>query len=83
MKTQFDTNKEAQDALDTANCESLGWCPAIKQECRKDCICYYKGDIHYQEPKQYPGSGPTKEYWFVQYPGCTNVLISGIVTIES
>ncbi len=80
MKTQFETEKEAETTLKNANNESLGWCPLIKGPCKTNCICYYAGDIRHQGPKQYPTSGPTKEYWFVHYPGCTNVLISGGIT---
>lgn len=80
MKTQFDTEKEAQTALKNAREESLGWCPVIKETCARGCICYYKGNI-------YETSGINKRTdgfnWRVHYPGCTNVLISGVITVES
>ena len=72
MKTQFDTEKEAEGALDTAKGETLCWCPVIKQDCRKDCGCYYRGDIH--EPVR---PQEQKGYWTVHYPCCTSPLISG------
>ena len=83
METQFETKIDAEKALDAERIKSLGWCPVIKEPCKKNCTCYYEGDIHHQPPKRYPGSDPTKEYWFVQFPGCTNVLISGVITVES
>ncbi len=76
MKTQFDTEKEAETALKNANNESLGWCPLIKDVCVKHvCVCYYAGDIH-------APYGARKD-WVVHYPGYTNVLISGVITVES
>ena len=81
MKTQFDTELDAVQALGKARADNLGWCPIIKEPCKNNCICYYAGDIHHQEPKQFASS--QKEYWFVHYPGCTNVLISGGITVES
>ena len=72
MKTQFESEKEAQEALDKAKGETLCWCPVIKQDCRKDCGCYYKGTIS-------QGSSPGR-FWFAFYPCCTNVLISGEIS---
>ena len=48
MKTQFDTETEAKAALATSRCGSLGWCWVIKEDCKRKCISYSKGDI--QEP---------------------------------
>lgn len=79
MKTQFETEEEAQKALNNAREESLGWCPVIKESCHhgqsfiESCVSYYAGDIHHKESQR----PPTKEYWFVHYPGCTNVLVNG------
>ena len=76
MKTQFESEKEAEAALATSRCGSLGWCPLIKEDCKRKCICYYKGDIKQYKPKpDYP--------WNVYYPRCTNVLISGVITVEN
>lgn len=84
MKTQFDTEGEAEKALDVRRTENLGWCPLINEPCKgKNCICYYEGDIHHKEPKQFRQFDPINEYWFVHYPGCTNLLISGVITVES
>ena len=83
MKTQFETEKEAKTALKNANSENLGWCPLIKDVCVKHvCVCYYAGDIHHQKPKQFRQFDAGKEYWFVHYPCCTNVLISGEFTVH-
>jgi hypothetical protein len=76
MKTQFETEKEAQAALATARCGSLGWCPLIKEDCKRKCICYYEGDIHEANPITEPKG------WLVHYPSCTNVLISGVITAD-
>ena len=77
MKTIFDTEKEAQRALKPARNLGLGFCPLIKHECRVDCICYYEGDIHQSDPIT------QGKYWFIHYPCCTNVLISGVITVEN
>jgi hypothetical protein len=89
MKTQFETEDEAAQALGAARAKSLGWCPIIQKSCHVipaadgNCICYYEGTIRHQEAKQFRNFDARKEYWFVQYPGCTNVLISGVITVES
>ena len=76
MKTQFDTETEAQAALATARCGSLGWCPVIKEDCKRKCICYEEGHIYEPAPMS------ETKYWRIQYPYCTNVLISGVVIVE-
>lgn len=76
MKTQFDTEQEAQEALETARERPLGYCPLINGICIKDCICYYAGDIHE------PAPASQKKYWMVHYPGCTNVLINGEIRAD-
>ena len=75
MKTQFDTEEAAKHTLNNARKENLGWCPLIEKPCQQECICYYEGDIH--EPHA------TNKNWTVHYPCCTNVLISGVITVES
>ena len=87
MRTQFDTKIEAEGALEEAQGESLGGCPLFKEDCHdlafkkayrmKVCVCYYEGDIHQSNPIT------QGKYWFVHYPGCTNVLISGVITVEN
>ena len=77
MKTLFESEKEAQEALEAAKGKCLGYCPIINSSCMKHCICYYKGAI--QEPVR---PEEQKGYWTVYYPGCTNVLMSGIITVE-
>ena len=77
MKTQFDTEKEAQETLRKARLESLGWCPVIKEGCKgyltkpKPCICYCEGRI--SEPDE------DSTRWRVHYPYCDHVLISGVI----
>ena len=75
MKIQFDTEKEAQEALRHSRNTGLGFCPLIKRECRVDCVSYYEGNIHK------PHAGTTK--WIIHYSCCNNVLISGIIAVES
>ena len=73
MKTQFDHENEALEALNGERGKALGFCPLIKESCKTDCICYYEGDIH----------EPNAEFkWVVHYPCCTNVLISGEITAD-
>ena len=78
MKTQFDTEIEAKEALalEIAKSEkvNLGYCPLIIDYCVKECVCYYKGDIHQSNPVTQP------KCWFVHYPCCTNVLIIGEIS---
>ena len=77
MKIQFDTEEEAQEALDAVRIKGLKFCPLIKRDCIKNCICYYEGAIDQSNPVSQP------KCWFVQYPCCTNVLISGVITVEN
>lgn len=74
MNAQFETEKEAQAALEAARKKNLGWCPLIKLTCMKSCICYYEGTMR-------QGSSPG-HFWFTYYPCCTNVLISGVITVK-
>ena len=73
MKTQFETEKEAEAALDKAKGETLCWCPVIKQDCRKDCGCYDKGNIR---------KDPFKDQWRLISPHCINPLVCGVITVE-
>ena len=77
MKTQFDHENEAVEALDAARLEYPGFCPLIRRDCMKNCVCYYKGDI--QEPVR---PQEQKGYWTVYSPCCTNVLISGEIIAD-
>jgi hypothetical protein len=79
MKTQFETETEAEAALAARRCGSLGWCPLIKEDCKRKCICYYKGDITCSDGNP----AESQQFWFVHYPSCTNVLISGVITVKS
>ena len=72
-KYNYDTEKEAQEALEESRAKGLGFCPLIKQLCHTDCISYDKGHL-------YGGNGGR---WRVQYPWCSNVLISGIITVHN
>ena len=83
MKTQFDTEKEAETALNNTRKKSLGWCPAINDICRENCICYYEGSISHKPAQQFRKFPGPEEYWLVHYPGCTHVLICGVITVES
>ena len=76
MKTQFDTEKEAQEELELAGLEGLGYSPAINAYCQKDCACYKKGDIHE------PAPASQKKYWMIHYPYCINPLVCGVITVE-
>lgn len=75
MKTQFDTEKGAQAALEEARYKSIGFCPLINTHCVKDCVCYHKGDIG-------EITISNKHYWAIRYPYCTNVLISGQIEAD-
>ena len=77
MKTQFESEKEAKAALATSRCGSLGWCPLIKEDCKRKCLSYYEGDMHQSNPVS------QTKYWLVYSPRCTNVLISGVITVEN
>ena len=80
MKTQFDTEKEAQEALRVARFESLGWCPVIKEACKgyltepKPCICYQEGGFK---------KDPFKDRYNIYYPYCINPLVWGVITVEN
>lgn len=76
QKYDYASEKEAQDVLDQVRDISLGFCPEIKEMCRKDCVCYQKGSIsHYTKD--------LKKHWRVCQPYCSNVNIRGIITAYS
>lgn len=74
MKDTFDTEKEAQEALDKANKETLGFCPLIKSGCQKNCVCYENGYILAPD---------FKPSWKLEPPYCSNVLISGVIDVNT
>ena len=71
MKTQFETEKEAQEALNGERGKALGFCPLINENCKTACVCYYKGSTK---------KDPFKDRYNVYYPCCANVLISGEIS---
>lgn len=74
MKIQFESEKEAGQALQEARDKGLGYCPLIRGICLRHCVCYYEGDIH--EPDI------DSKFWFIHYPTCTNVLIIGEIRAD-
>lgn len=50
------------------------FCPIIKSQCRKDCVCFYKGT----KPELRKDN---KYHWY--NPSCSHVLISGEIAIYS
>lgn len=74
MKTQFDTEKEAQEALKEAQGKCLGFCPVARHDCIRDCICYCEGSCR---------KDPFKDRYNIHYPYCINPLVWGTIKVES
>ena len=77
-KYTYDTEKEAQEALDQARNEWKHFCPIINTICRKDCISYHAGRI-WQDTDAWREKARA---WRLCYPWCGNVLISGEITVN-
>lgn len=62
----YSKEAQAQKVLNEQDNESLGFCPVINQECRKDCVCYSGGFVR----------GNDKNGWCVEIdPQCLNPMI--------
>jgi len=73
MAETFKTEKEARERLEKLREDTLGYCPLIRTNCYKKCVCYNKGTIQ----EVIPG-----KRWDVHSPFCDNVLISGNIWIS-
>ena len=75
MENKFTNEEAAQNALIKFQAESLGWCPIIRETCRKDCVCYYEGRVYFN-------LDTLKDTWRIYIPSCQNVMISGVINVE-
>ena len=74
MPDYYETRKEAEEHLPREAIE-LGFCPLINSNCNTCCVCYRYSAVR--------TTGGTEPKWYIASPYCDNVLISGVIWIES
>ena len=68
---------EAERELEILREKSLGYCPLIKDDCRKDCAAYFEGSV-----AKNPYKSNDEYEWRVYPPYCSSPVVTGEIEVS-